>query len=158
MPSRNKSRFRSNNDNNCGASKSRPLTKEIMNTVTQKEERSVRSQPVSPERPHTSHVSPNVNIIETKDGYILEAEMPGVAKEGLEVSLEENVLTIVGRRQADPSANLVYRESNPVDYRRVFELDPTIDTGTINAQMEQGILTLTLPKAEKVKPRQITVN
>jgi len=126
-----------------------------MNTVTQKEERPVCSQPVTPDR---SHVSPNVNIIETKDGYILEAEMPGVAKEGLQVSLEENVLTIAGRRQPDPSANLVYRESNPVDYRRVFELDPTIDTGKINAQLEQGILTLMLPKAEKAKPRQITVN
>jgi HSP20 family protein len=127
-----------------------------MNAVmTQQEEKPVCSPPVDAER---SHVSPNVNIIETRDGYILEAEMPGVAKEGLEVSLEDNLLTIAGRRQPDPSANLLYRESNPVDYRRVFELDPSIETGKINAQIEQGILTLTLPKAEKVKPRRITVN
>jgi HSP20 family protein len=126
-----------------------------MNAVTQQEERPVCSQPVSSER---AYLSPNVNIIETKEGYILEAEMPGVAKEGLEVSLEENMLAITGRRQPDPSANLLHRESNPVDYRRVFELDPDIDTGKINAQIEQGILTLTLPKAEKVKPRRITVN
>lgn len=126
-----------------------------MNAVTQQEERTVRPQPMNQERPF---ISPNVNIVETKDAYILEAEMPGVAKNGLEVGLEDNVLTITGRRQSDASVNLVYRESNPVDYRRVFELDPSIEAGKINAHMEQGILTLTLPKAEKVKPRKITVN
>jgi HSP20 family protein len=126
-----------------------------MNTTTQQVDKPVASEPVNPER---SLVSPNVNIIETKEGYILEAEMPGVAKEGLEVSVEENVLTILGRRQPDPSAKILYRESSPVDYRRVFELDPAIDTGKINAQIEQGILTLTFPKTEKAKPRRITVN
>jgi HSP20 family protein len=126
-----------------------------MNTATQQEERPVQPQPANPERPH---VSPKVNIMENKDGYVLEAEMPGVAKEGLEISVEENELTITGRRQPDPSANLLYRESHPADYRRVFELDPSIETGRISAQIDQGILTLTLPKAEKVKPRRITVN
>jgi HSP20 family protein len=126
-----------------------------MNTVTQEKERPVHLQPVQQER---SFAVPNVNVVETKDGYILEAEMPGVAKEGLEVSLEENLLTITGRRQPEPSANLLHRESNPVDYRRVFELDPAIETGKINAQIDQGILTLKMPKAEKVKPRRITVN
>ncbi len=126
-----------------------------MNAVTQKEERPARLQPPQPERPFAL---PNVNVIETKDGYILEAEMPGVAKEGMEVSVEENLMTITGRRQPEPSANVVHRETNPVDYRRVFELDSTIDTGKINAHIEQGILTVNLPKAEKVKPRRITVN
>jgi len=126
-----------------------------MNAVAQKEERSVRPEAAPQERPY---VSPNVNIIESKDGYTLEAEMPGVAKDGLDISLEENVLTITGRRQPDPSVNLLYRESNPVDYRRVFELDPSIESARISAQIEQGILTLTLPKAEKVKPRRIEVN
>jgi HSP20 family protein len=126
-----------------------------MNTVTQQEERPVRPQPANPERPT---VSPKVNIIETKDGYVLEAEMPGVGKEGLEISLEDNELTITGRRQPESAANLLYRESQPADYRRVFELDPSIETGKISAQIEQGILTLTLPKAEKIKPRRIAVN
>jgi HSP20 family protein len=127
-----------------------------MSQVLQKEERPVSPQPVKQERPF---VSPNVNIVETPAGYVLEAEMPGVAKEGLEISLEDNVLTITGRRQPEPVAvTLLYRESNPADYRRVFELDPSIETGKISAQIEQGILTLTLPKAEKVKPRRITVS
>jgi HSP20 family protein len=124
-------------------------------TIEKNEEKAVRPQLVSEDRPF---VSPSVNIIETKDVYVLEAEMPGVAKEGLDLSLDDNVLTIVGRRQPDPEANLLYRESNPVDYRRVFELDPSIEGGKINARIEQGILTLTLPKAERAKPRQITVS
>jgi len=126
-----------------------------MNALTQKEERHARPEPVEQER---AFALPNVNVLESKDGYILEAEMPGVAKEGLDVNIEENLLTIIGRRQPEPSANLVHRECNPVDYRRVFELDPTIDSARISASIEQGILTLNLPKAEKVKPRRITIN
>jgi HSP20 family protein len=127
-----------------------------MNAVLQKEERPVRPLPVNQDRPF---IAPNVNIVETEEGYVLEAEMPGVSKEGLDINLEVNVLTIAGRRQADPAAaTLLYRESNPADYRRVFELDPSIETAKISAQIEQGILTLNLPKAEKVKPRRITVS
>ena len=126
-----------------------------MNAVTPQVESPVRPESANPER---AHVSPKVNVTENKDGYVLEAEMPGVGKEGLEISVEDNELTITGRRQPDPAANLLYRESNPADYRRVFELDPSIETGKISAQLEQGILTLTLPKAEKVKPRRIAVN
>lgn len=101
---------------------------------------------------------PLVDIHETKDAYILEAEMPGVTKDGLEVLLDNNELTIVGRREASANpGETLYRESRPVDFRRVFSLDPTITTSQISAQVDQGLLTLRLPKAEQVKPRKITV-
>ena len=104
-------------------------------------------------------VAPVVNIFETKDGYALEAEMPGVNKDGLEITLEGNEITILGRRAAEPIAGeLLFRERSAADYRRVFELDPAIDTGKISAKMEQGMLMLTLPKSERVKPRKITVS
>lgn len=119
-----------------------------MNAVTQqKEQKTARPQPETQEQ---LFVSPNVNIFETRDAYILEAEMPGVAKDGLNLSVEDNVLTITGRRQPDASFGLMYRESSPVDYRRVFELDPSIETGRIDARMEQGVLTLTLPDRKSV--------
>ena len=106
-----------------------------------------------------NYVSPVVNIFETKDGFILEAEMPGVNKEGLEITLEGNALTLIGRRSDDsPAGSPTYRESKPAHFRRIFELDPSLDTSKINAQMDQGILTLNLPKAEKVKPRKIAVS
>ena len=105
------------------------------------------------------YVSPDVNIFETKDGYVLEAEMPGVNKEGLEILLEGNEITIVGHRKNEVMTGTpLFRERALVDYRRVFELDPAIDTARIAAKMDQGVLSLTLPKSEKVKPRKIAVD
>ncbi len=127
-----------------------------MNAVATSKESQVTRENVSQDR---NYLSPEVNIYETKDGYVLEAEMPGVNKSGLEITLEGNVLTFVGHRGNDSlDASLVYRESKPADFRRVFELDPAIDTSKINARIEQGVLTLHLPKSEKVKPRKIAVS
>ena len=101
---------------------------------------------------------PPANIREERDAYLLELEMPGVSKTGIEVTVENNELTIVGHRtDTDPHGEVVYRESSHGDYRRSFEIDASIDTTKIQAKMEQGILRLTLPKAESIKPRKITV-
>src|SRR5690606_18209842 len=101
---------------------------------------------------------PQVKVVETKDAYILEAELPGVKKDGLEVLLEANELTLVGRRsQSIEQARLVCRESLDRDFRRTFQLDPTLDTSKITARMENGVLHMEMPKAEQVKPRKITV-
>jgi len=103
-------------------------------------------------------VTPAVNIFETKDGYVVEAEMPGVTKDGLEVTLEGNEITIVGHRTTDPTpGQAVFSECANADFRRVFEMDPAIDSARITAKMNQGVLTLALPKSERVKPRKISV-
>ena len=122
-----------------------------MNAVAEKEK---QTRAVA-ERPF---VAPDVNIYETDDGYVLQAEMPGVTKQGLEITLEGNTLTFVGRRDDDHvEGSVLYRESRGANYRRVFELDPAIDTAKISAEIRQGVLTLTLPKAERVKPRRIEI-
>jgi len=109
-------------------------------------------------RHEPGYVTPEVNIYETKDGYVVEAEMPGVHKDGLEITLEDNEITLVGRRQNETVAGTpLFRERVLADYRRVFEIDPAIDAGKISARMDQGVLTLTLPKSEEVKPRKIAV-
>ncbi len=127
-----------------------------MSNVVTKENGVVREQ--APRSERTRFVQPQVNIVETADGYVLEAEMPGVNKEGLEVLLDGNELTIVGRKATtEIGAELVYRESSEFDYRRKFELDPAIDTARIIARMENGLLHLDLPKAERVKPRKISI-
>lgn len=111
------------------------------------------------ERTPREYVSPVVNICETQEGYVLQAEMPGINKEGLEIMLEGNEIAIVGHRHSDDlPGKPVFRESNSADFRRVFELDPAIDTSKISAKVDQGVLTLTLPKSEKVKPRRIKVD
>jgi HSP20 family protein len=105
------------------------------------------------------YVVPAANVRDDKDGYVLEAEMPGVNKEGLSVTFEKGELVIQGcRRAAETRGTRVYRESRGADYRRVFELDPSIDASKITAKIDQGVLTLHLPKAEAVKPRQIPVD
>ena len=85
--------------------------------------------------------------------------MPGVTKEGLEISVENNELSIVGRRaRRSMEGTLIHRESRPENYRRTFELDPSIDANKISAKIDQGVVTLTLPKEEHVKPRKIAVS
>jgi HSP20 family protein len=106
----------------------------------------------------TEYVAPEVNIFEREDGYVLEAEMPGVNKSGLEITLEGTEITIIGHRNSETiQGRPLFRESRPADYRRVFDLDPAIDTSKITARMDQGVLILTLPKSEEVKPRKVKV-
>ena len=106
----------------------------------------------------TGFLTPPANIREDKDGYVLEAEMRGVSKAGLEITVENGELVIIGRRTPwQSSGQLVHRESRGWDYRRAFELDPSIDAAKIVAKIDQGVLTLRLPKAEAVKPRKIAV-
>ncbi len=104
-------------------------------------------------------VAPAASVTEAGDGYTLEIEMPGVSKEGLEISIENNELTVVGRRSLPiVEGTLIHHESRPENFRRAFELDPSIDADKIRAKIDQGLATLTLPKAEQVKPRKITVS
>lgn len=103
-------------------------------------------------------LTPNVDIYENKDGYTILAEMPGVNKSGLDLTVEDNELVITGRRTAAAcQCEALHRETRPANYRRAFELDPAINTDKITARLEQGVLTLHLPKTEKAKPRRIKV-
>src|SRR5262245_50896335 len=104
-------------------------------------------------------VAPLASVMEAGDRYTIEIEMPGVNKDGLDISVENNELTIVGRRSLPVvEGMLIHHESRPENFRRAFELDPSIDANKISAKVEQGLVTLTLPKAEHVKPRKITVS
>ena len=109
---------------------------------------------------HRAHYErPRAHVTETANEFLLQVELPGVRRDGLEVSFENGELAITGHRapfQAD-GAETIYRESRQADFRRVFELDPTIDATKIQARLEQGVLTLALPKAEAARPRRIEV-
>jgi len=123
-----------------------------MNTLTQETRESDRQQA-------EQFIMAPAGVTEISDGYTLEIEMPGVKKDGLEISVENNELTIIGRRSLlTAEGTLIHRESRPENFRRMFELDPSIDANKISAKIDQGLVTLTLPKAEHVKPRKITVS
>ena len=89
------------------------------------------------------YTTPLVNIRVTKDGYELMAEMPGVGKEGVEITVENGQLTIVGhRRPPQVNGRRIYRERREHDFRRVYELDPSLDPSRVSAKIDQGVLTV----------------
>ena len=123
-----------------------------MNTLTRETRETDRGQA-------EQFITPAASVTEIADGYTLEIEMPGVKKDGLEIFVENNELTIIGRRSLPAvEGTLVHRESRQENFRRVFEIDPSIDADKISAKIDQGLVALTLPKAEHVKPRKITVS
>lgn len=125
-----------------------------MNT-TVRENRSRNGERAQMER----FIAPAASVLEDADGYTLQVEMPGVNKGGLEISVENNELTILGRRSLPTvEGTLIHRESRVENFRRAFELDPSIDTDKISAKVDNGVVALTLPKAEQVKPRKIAVS
>lgn len=112
------------------------------------------------ERTHSGKVfSPPVDIYETKDDIVMIADMPGVAKDAIDINLEKGVLSIKGRVDSftPDGFELTYAEYDVGDYERSFTLDDTIEQEKIEASYNNGVLTLRLPKAEKVKPKKIEV-
>ena len=127
-----------------------------MNIAT-KDQPAVQQQQSQPAE-RRFYAIPVVDVESTADGYTLHVEMQGVNKSGVEITAENGDLVIVGHRAPQEiSGEPVHRESRPVDFRRVYELDPSIDTNRISAKMEQGVLSVHLPKAESVRPRRITL-
>ncbi|SED73448.1 Molecular chaperone IbpA, HSP20 family [Rhizobiales bacterium GAS188] len=103
---------------------------------------------------------PTTDIYETDQGLTVVMEMPGVDKAKLDINVENDVLSVEGRIDFSKYEKLqpVYTEYNIGHYRRTFSLAPNrVDQGKIKAEMTDGVLTLTLPKAEQAQPRRITV-
>ena len=100
---------------------------------------------------------PPSDIYETKDSIVVLAEMPGVAPDGVDITLERRVLTIRGRSAASEHAGYqrVYNEFANGDYERVFTLSEDIDREHIEASQKNGVLRLVLPKAAPAKARKV---
>ncbi len=118
----------------------------------------LKTQEKAPEAHRVEFVTPRANLHQNHEGYTLEIEMPGVAKSGVEVTVDDGKLTLVGHpAKEEQSARRVYAERSGFSYRRVFDLDPSIDAAKISASIDQGLLTVKLQKADAAKPRKITV-
>jgi HSP20 family molecular chaperone IbpA len=100
---------------------------------------------------------PPADIYETHDNIVVLAEMPGVALDGVDITLERRVLTIRGRSAANDHAGYqrVYDEYADGDYERAFTLSENINRDRIEATLKDGVLHLVLPKAETAKARKI---
>ena len=102
---------------------------------------------------------PSVDIIEKKDAIVLLADMPGIDDKTVNITLDQNVLTIEGAVDIEhyKDKTLAYAEYGVGDYRRAFTLAEGIDRDKIEATVTNGVLKLVLPKAEAPKPKKIEV-
>ena len=109
--------------------------------------------------PGDIHAAAFPDIVETGDGVQLMLEMPGVSRDDLDVTLEKRVLTIRGKVHptAPDKLDLVHAEYGEGDYERSFSMSQDFDPDKIEASLSNGILTLTLPRAEAAKPKKIEV-
>jgi len=103
---------------------------------------------------------PTADIFESEEALTVVLEMPGVSKDMVDVNVEDGILTVEGRIDFGKYEGLqpVYSEYNVGPYRRSFRISSELDQDKITAEMRDGVITLTLPKAEKAKPRRIAIS
>jgi len=104
------------------------------------------------------YFSPVVDIYETDDAITLLADLPGVDKDALDINVEDRQLTVTGLvREPEAQLQPVYSEYGIGGYTRSFKLGDTVDQSQISAALKDGVLTLVLPKADRLKPRKIEI-
>ena len=108
-------------------------------------------------REENRYMVPPVDIYETDKALAVIVDLPGVHKDGVDIRVDQDILTIKGKIRYQPPKNLIRGEFGLLDFFRQFQLSDEVDQGKITAESKNGVLTITLPKAEKAKPRQIEV-
>lgn len=109
----------------------------------------------------TNSFTPAIDLSETADAFIVEASVPGLKAEDINVSIEDNVLSISGevqQKEEHKDRNYHRVERRYGSFKRSIALPNSVQADKIEASLENGVLHLTVPKAEEVKPRRITVN
>jgi len=111
-------------------------------------------------RTATATTYPLVNVYDDKDAMVVTAELPGASKEKVSITFSDGVLTIAGRQEFPAGVKnmtAVRRERTEGDFEKTITIPTKIDQNKINASFTNGILTVTLPKAEEAKPKTITI-
>ncbi len=108
-------------------------------------------------RARNNYLSPAVDIYETEDGLLVMADLPGVDKSGLEINVEQGVLTLEAHVGGESAGDEVSREFVLRSFYRQFRLPDSIDASASSAVLKDGVLTLNLPRAASAKPRRIEV-
>lgn len=103
------------------------------------------------------YIAPPVDIFENETSLIVVVDLPGVEKEGVDIRVEDDVLTIKGMAKYSQPATVLRQEFSLQNYFRQFQLSDEVDQSKISAESKNGVLTITLPKAEKSMPKQIKV-
>ena len=100
---------------------------------------------------------PSVDVSETQNEVILRYDMSGVDKNDLEITAEKNILTVIGHVSVESMGDPVYQETRFGNYRRQFTLPDDVDADSIKAEMKNGVLTVSIAKPEKAKPKKIEI-
>ncbi|MBN1506940.1 MAG: Hsp20/alpha crystallin family protein [Sedimentisphaerales bacterium] len=103
------------------------------------------------------YFQPATDILETTEGVTVKFDMPGVARENVDITVDKDTLTIIGKAEPEQKGNAVYRETYVGDYRRQFTLSADVDPDNITAEMNNGVLTVAIGKAEKAKPKKVKI-
>lgn len=111
----------------------------------------------TPDQPPLRTFTPRADIFAIESGYQVQVELPGVPSENLTVELEQGVLSLRGQTDATASESGENARIEPIAYERSFRLSDDVEGERIQAELKNGLLTLTLPKAERALPRQIPV-
>ena len=106
----------------------------------------------------TSHVQPLLDVYETGNTIVASLDLPGVEKKDVEVSVSNGFLTISGERKNISGEGGIWQETSFGIFKRTFELTETVVEDKITAQFKNGILKISLPKAEEVKPSVINIS
>ena len=103
--------------------------------------------------------TPPIDIYETDEGLVLRADLPGVSLDTLELQVQDNKLTLFGRMEqvVPENARLLHQEYETGDFLRSFILSDEVDHQHITAKLNNGVLEVVLPKADKPQPRRIPV-
>jgi len=102
-------------------------------------------------------LTPSVDIYENSEEILLFADLPGVKKDDITIDLDNGQLTVVGNRYMDQEKDMQLEEFGSAQFRRVFSVPQGIDQTKVDAELNDGVLKLHLPKSESVKPRRIEV-
>ena len=108
-------------------------------------------------RDKARYLKPAVDIYESAEALTVVADLPGVPQEGVDVRVENNVLTIRGRTKLEAPTERLLHEFSLQSYFRQFELGEQIEQEEIGALLRNGVLTVTLPKRKKAEPRKVLV-
>ena len=105
------------------------------------------------------YITPAVDIYETPNAFILHLDLPGAARDGIQVNVEAEKLSIKARVEAihSATANILYHEIVQRNYRRSFNLTRGIDSGRIEAEFQDGVLHVTIPKSEQFRRKEIQI-
>ena len=100
---------------------------------------------------------PAVDIFENEGEILLHADMPGVVKEDISVSIDNGKMILSGIRRLHTTGASSWREFADTEFRRTFSVPQSIDINKVHAELKDGVLHLHLPKSEAAKPRQIEI-